>query len=145
MDCEVCGKDSRELFLISVEGTKLKVCRGCSTCGTFIAKVQEPIERMFAIASEEPETELVDDYTKLIRGARQKDGLTQEDLAKKINENLNVLKKVEKGELTPPEKLSRKLEKLFKIRLFQQVKREAVKGKKSDASLSLEDVAVMKK
>jgi ribosome-binding protein aMBF1 (putative translation factor) len=52
---------------------------------------------------------------------------------------------VEKGELAPTEKLSKKLEKLFRIRLFQPVKKERLEKKKVETSLSLEDVAIIKK
>ena len=145
MDCEICGRNSSDLYLISVEGTRLTVCSDCSSCGTFIAKIEEtPLERA-TMATEEPETDIVDNYAELIRGVRARASLTQEELAKKINESLNVIKKVEKGELVPTEKLSKKLEKLFKIRLFQPVKKETIEKKKAETSLSLEDVAKIKK
>jgi len=146
MDCEICGKASRELFLVSVEGTRLRVCVGCSGYGTFISRVEkEHYDVRPAITEEKPEIDLVDNYALLISEARQKANLTQEELAKKINENLNVLKKVEKGDLLPTEKLSKKLEKMLRIKLFQTVKHESVGTKKSESSLSLEDVAVIKK
>ena len=145
MDCEICGRNSSDLYLISVEGTKLAVCNDCSGCGTFIAKVEEASLEVTAITREEPEIDLVDNYAELIRGARAGASLTQEELAKKINESLNVIKKVEKGELAPTEKLSKKLEQLFKIRLFQRVKKETIEKKKTETSLSLEDVAIIKK
>jgi len=145
MDCEICGRNSSDLYLISVEGTRLTVCSDCSNCGTFIAKVEEAPLEVTTITREEPETDIVDNYAELIRGTRAKASLTQEELAKKISESLNVIKKVEKGELVPTEKLSKKLEKLFKIRLFQQVKKEAIEKKKAGTSLSLEDVAIIKK
>jgi len=145
MDCEICGRNSSDLYLISVEGTRLTVCRDCAGCGTFISKVEEAQLETTKVIEEEPEIDLVDNYAELIRGARAKSGLTQEELAKKINENFNVIKKVEKGELAPTEKLSKKLEKLFRMRLFQPVKKETIKKKKVETSLSLEDVAVIKK
>ncbi len=146
MDCEICGKASRELFLVSVEGTRLRVCQDCSGYGTFISRVEEEHYDIKPIVIEErPEIDLVDNYASLISEARQKANLTQEELAKKINENLNVLRKVEKGDLLPTEKLSKKLEKTFRIRLFQTVKHESIGTKKSESSLSLEDVAVIKK
>ena len=146
MDCEICGNASRELFIVSVEGTRLRVCQDCSGYGTFISRVEEEhYDIRPIIAQEKPEIDLVDNYALLISEARQKADLTQEELAKKINENLNVLRKVEKGDLLPTEKLSKKLEKMFRIRLFQTVKHESVGTKKTEASLSLEDIAVIKK
>ncbi len=146
MDCEICGKASRELFLVSVEGTRLRVCPDCSGYGTFISRVEEEhYDPRPIVVEEKPEIDLVDNYARLISDARKNANLTQEELAKKINESLNVIKKVEKGDLLPTERLSKKLEKTFRIRLFQIVKHESVGTKKSEASLSLEDVAVMKK
>jgi len=145
MDCEICGRNSSDLYLISVEGTRLMVCRDCAGCGTFISKVEERPLETTRITEEEPEIDLVDNYAELIKEARAKSSLTQEELAKKINENFNVIKKVEKGELAPTEKLSKKLEKLFRIRLFQPVKKERLEKKKVETSLSLEDVAIIKK
>ena len=146
MDCEICGKASRELFIVSIEGTKLRVCVDCSGYGTFISRVEEEhYDDKPIVVEERPEIDLIDNYATLIRESRQNANLTQEELAKKINENLNVLKKVEKGDLLPTERLSKKLEKTFRIKLFQTVKHESVGTKKSEASLSLEDVAVIKK
>ncbi len=145
MDCEICGRNSSDLYIILVEGTRLTVCRDCADCGTFISKVEEAPLETIRVTREEPEIDIIDNYAGLIRSARAKSGLTQEELAKKINENFNVIKKVEKGELVPTEKLSKKLETLFKIRLFQQVKKETIEKKKTETSLSLEDVAIMKK
>jgi len=145
MDCEICGKNSREMFLISVEGTRLTVCKECSNCGTFISKIEEaPVERQ-AVVEEEPEVDVVDNYAELIRECRTKAGLTQEELAKKINESLNVIKKIEKGTMVPSEKLAKKLDTLFRIRLFQPVKKQNIENKKMETSLSLEDIAVIKK
>lgn len=145
MDCEICGRDSDEMYLISVEGTRLTVCRGCSGCGTFISKAESAPLRAAAVITESPEIDLVDNCAGVIRAARQDAGMTQEELARKINESLNVIKKVEKGELQPTEKLSKKLEKHFRIRLFQAVKKETLEKKSTETSLSLEDVAIMKK
>jgi len=144
MDCEICGRNCDEIFLISVEGTKLNVCSGCSHCGSFISRVDETPVRERTIVREEPETDIIDNYSSIIAQNRQKMGLSQEELAKKINENLNFIRNIEKGKLIPTEKTAKKLEKLFKIRLFQQVKKEEIKSKKAETSLSLEDVAVMK-
>lgn len=145
MDCEICGKNVREMFLISVEGTRLTVCKDCSNCGTFISKVEEPPFESPRIIKEEPEIDIVENYAELIRESRTKMGLTQEELAKKINENLNVIKKVEKGTMIPTEKLSKKLDRLFKIKLFQPVKKQSIEKRETGTSLSLEDVAIIKK
>ena len=145
MDCEICGKDSSDLFLISVEGTRLTVCRGCSHCGTFISEVKEQTYDTVKVREEAPEIDFIENYAELIRENRTKAGLSQEELAKKLNESLNVIKKIEKGSMTPTEKLAVKFEKLFKIKLFQTVKKEDIKAGKTGLPFSLEDIATIKK
>ncbi|MEM1583228.1 MAG: helix-turn-helix domain-containing protein [Nitrososphaerota archaeon] len=61
------------------------------------------------------EFEYIEDFGKIIREAREKIGLTQEDLARQLNERITVIKKIESGEFKPPVDLARKIEKLLKI------------------------------
>jgi len=65
--------------------------------------------------------ELIEDFGDAVRKARLRLGLTQEDLAKQINEKLTTIKKIEAGEFKPPITLARKLEKFLKIRLLVPV------------------------
>ena len=65
--------------------------------------------------------DLVEDFGEIVRTARVKMGLTQEDLAKQLNEKLTVIKKIESGEFRPPLSLARKLERFLKVRLLEPV------------------------
>lgn len=51
-------------------------------------------------------------------------GLTQEDLAKQLNERVTVIKKIESGEFNPPMDLARKIEKLLKVRIIVPVEED---------------------
>jgi putative transcription factor len=148
-ECEICGRYTDELYTIEVEGAILQVCKQCSTKGKFIAKVrEEKPKKQVTIINEQPVEELIDDYDKVIKEERKKMGLTQEELAKKINEQLTTIKKIENGDLHPTEKQAKKFEKLFGIKLYQVIKKQSLEElKKPDKkeSLTLADVVKIKK
>jgi len=62
--------------------------------------------------------ELVEDFSFRVRQAREKLGLSQEDLGRKLNEKVSVLRKIESGKMTPDHRLAEKLEHALKIRLL---------------------------
>ena len=62
--------------------------------------------------------ELVEDYADIIRQAREKRGLSTEELGLKINEKESFLKKIEAGKTAPTELLISKLEHFLKIKLL---------------------------
>lgn len=68
--------------------------------------------------------ELVENYGELVREARIRMGLTQEDLASQVGEKATVIKKIEHGELRPSIELARKLEKILRIRLLVPAEEE---------------------
>ncbi len=83
--------------------------------------------------------ELVDDFGKLVRDARSKRGMTQKELAMKLNERVTVLAKVENAEMRPDDKLIKKLEKELAIKLKERVP-ETLAGKESKSgSMTLAD------
>ena len=58
------------------------------------------------------------EFPKVIRDARNKKGITHEQLGQKINEKVTLLKKIETGTIKPDDILSKKLERFLGIRLF---------------------------
>jgi len=66
----------------------------------------------------EPLLELRFDYNKMIKQAREKLGLSQEQLGHKINEKPSVIKLLESGKLKPDDLLARKIEHALKLRLL---------------------------
>ena len=75
--------------------------------------------------------ELIDDYSVRVRQARERLGLTHEDLGKKIGEKVSVLKKVETGKMVPDNVLARKLEHALQIKLLVPAEALEVKASKS--------------
>lgn len=69
----------------------------------------------------EENLDLVENFWEIVRTARIKMGLTQEDLAKQLNEKSTIIKKIESGEFKPPLTLARKLEKFLKVRLLEPI------------------------
>ena len=70
--------------------------------------------------------ELVEDFEVRIRRAREKMSLSHEDLGKEINEKISVLRKIERGKMTPDNKLAVKLEHSLKIELLVQTSRQKI-------------------
>ncbi len=58
------------------------------------------------------------EFPKVIRDARNKKGITHEQLGQKINEKVTLLKKVETGTIKPDDILSKKLERFLGIKLY---------------------------
>lgn len=134
MDCELCGRDRGGLYLIGLEGSKLSVCKNCTKHGKIleepaqlpqkfaglpVALKQKTNAQNFVKAAkgDEPD-ELLDNYGQIVRKAREKTGLSQEDFARKINETMNVIKKVEAGKMVPPDNLAKRIERFAGIKLF---------------------------
>jgi putative transcription factor len=68
--------------------------------------------------------EITEDYTLKIRQARERLGLTHEELAKKINEKTSVIGKLETGKIQPSNILATKLEHALKIKLLTPITEE---------------------
>ncbi len=78
------------------------------------------------VAKVEINQEVVEGYHAKIRQAREKLGLSHEELGKKINEKASVLSKLETGKMTPNNVLVAKLEHALKIKLLVPIKEEKV-------------------
>lgn len=64
------------------------------------------------------QTMLTPDFAGLIREARMKMGLSHEQLAMKMNEKVQILRKFETGALKPDELLAKKLERFLGVKLY---------------------------
>ena len=146
MRCEVCGrKIHTEPVRAEIEGAKLTVCVECSKYGRVITReefelarkqtasakpsgapvpVHVPIKKIEARV--EITQEVVEDYPNKIRQAREKLGLSHEDLGKKINEKASLLRKLETGKMAPNNMLVTKLEHVLKIKLLAPISQEKV-------------------
>jgi len=138
--CEVCGRKIHSSPIRAlIEGAKLTVCIECSKHGKIIheetALKQEPARKPFAPILAKKQTpkatvdttqEVVEGYDSKIRQAREKLGISHEELGKKISEKASVLRKIETGKMTPNNMLVTKLEHVLKIKLLVPVAEEKV-------------------
>jgi putative transcription factor len=154
MLCEMCSSKSAVLRA-DVEGAKLSVCEQCSRFGKVLSRVQAPITakakkqeaaKPAFVKSTESVQLIRSDYSKIIKQAREKLGLTQEDFAKRLTERESMLHKIESGHLKPDLALARKLEKALRISLVEQVEVEVGGGEKKNKGegLTLGDLIKIK-
>lgn len=147
MRCEVCGREimgppQRRV----IEGAKLTVCGKCAQFGSsewgtsrpapvkaapsgWVQTSPQPAPRKRVRNDVETveSLELIEDYGKEIRKARQKLGLSEKDLAKKMQEKESVVKNLEKQELTPDNRLISKIKKYLSLDIVERT--DADKGK----------------
>jgi putative transcription factor len=128
--CEICGheivgKPGRSL----VEGATLIVCQQCSSIGTRLpgfpdrprrstvapSHTHAPIERLPKAVEE---SDLIEEYSRVVKEGREKLGITQQDLAFKAKEKLTVIQKIEIGKMSPTIRLSKELEHILRVRLL---------------------------
>jgi putative transcription factor len=140
----VCGhKIFDKPYKVIIEGARLIVCSECSKLGKVIWQEDAPKQTeivkkrtfpspvQFQIRRTPPPQldttqEIVQNYDSLIRQAREKLGLSHEELGKRLNEKISVLRKIETGKMTPNNTLSTKLEHVLKIKLIVPAKEEKV-------------------
>lgn len=129
MACDMCGKEveNSKLFYAKVEGTMLRICDGCTKFGKIVKRVEEERvqvkqqARFIPKSEEEIEDMIVEDYAQLIKLAREKKGIKQEDFAKQINEKESLIHKIETGHMEPNIKLANKIEQFLGIHLVEEV------------------------
>ena len=167
MRCEVCGHkihDSPNRVII--EGAKLTVCHHCAKHGKATweepskpkpspiqhraTPIQGPIQIKKKVIQAKVDTsqEIIQNYAEEIRHAREKLGLSHEDLGKRLNEKASVLRKIETGKMEPNDMLASKLEHTLKINLLVQVAQEETPKllpKATSTELTLGDLIQIKK
>jgi putative transcription factor len=138
-ECEICGAAiAGKVLYISIGSSKLQVCRACSRHGAAVvddphatarwssgsvvseqAQLAKARQRLYERMDHELEEglEIAEDYGQRIKEARERAGLKQEDLAKRINEKHSLLRKIENEEILPTAEVRAKLERVLKISL----------------------------
>ena len=91
--------------------------------------------------------DLIEDYAKAIRTARQKKKLSQEELAQKVGERISTLQSIEAGRLKPTRKTIRGLERELDISLLEPIGTVPLKvtRDKGSAGPTLGDVVKVKR
>ncbi|ELY28013.1 HTH DNA-binding protein [Haloferax volcanii DS2] len=63
--------------------------------------------------------EIATDYDDRIRQARESRGLSQEELAQSLNEKASLIRKIERGDIMPPDSVRKKIERKLDISLVE--------------------------
>ncbi len=158
MECEICGTEIKgNPIRVTVEGTILDVCGKCAHYGkpqdkwTPVSRKMAPTERV--IVSHRPkrdafdklEDEILPDYARVIRKARESQGLTIEELASKMMEKATLIRKIEREELVPEDTVRKKLETTLNIKLTERVSSQDQRGGGFIRGTTLGDVAIIRK
>ncbi len=149
--CDICGRENAG-YVVSIEGAKMTTCRNCAGHGKILYQLQndtpQPIARQ-TISTPLQEEEIVEDYAKKIRSAREKLGLPVTVVAERVSERASYLEGVERGQMKLTLASAKKLEKELGIKLIEKVAdiggptpQEKI-GSKRDITLS--DFIVQKK
>ena len=144
MNCELCGKQ-RELVLALVENIEMKVCPDCSKFGKVLREIKEIEEEEKKFEEEEFVEGIVDDYSKIIKDKREKMGMKQEELAKKLNIKESIIHKIETGALEPSMETAKKLENFLRIKLITEYNVKYKKIGADDRAMTLGDLIGNKK
>ncbi|MCL7411819.1 MAG: multiprotein bridging factor aMBF1 [Methanosarcinaceae archaeon] len=158
MECEICGSEIHGGSVkVTIDGSELDVCGKCSQLGTVTNK-RTPVSRKVAPVARSMPTrrsttrkleamsdELVDDYETVIRDARRSHSWTQEQLAEKIKEKASLLKKIERGEITPEDSILKKLERTLDIKLTERTGESNWSGESLNKGTTLGDIVKIKR
>jgi putative transcription factor len=158
MQCEICGAEVPGTpNRIVIDGSTLDVCKSCSRFGKAedkwspVSRKIVPVERAFTVRKPQPRdhfkdlVEIIPEYGKVIRDAREKLGITPDELANAIKEKAALLKKIEREELAPDDQVRKKLERELNIKLTDQPTDEKVKYRGGAKGLTLGDIANIKR
>lgn len=138
MQCDMCGKEGN-LCKAIIEGVEMDVCSGCAKLGRKISQEYNIKERVVFSAPQRrtrrmlPREEIVrgvvEGYSNIVKRKREKFGLKQEELAKKIAEKVSVIHNIESGHLEPSIKIAEKLEKFLKVKLIEEINEQKYEKK----------------
>jgi len=136
MQCEICGAEIKgKAQYITIGSSELRVCKSCARHGTVVVvakargaevKVSEQPQlvrtkgksksRLYEQMDHDVEEgmEIEENYGRKIKEAREKAGIKQAELAKRINEKQSLLRKIESEEIIPGEEVKKKIERVLK-------------------------------
>ena len=144
LSCDICGATPVRAQIL-VEGAKLLACGRCMKTGKIIHRFHddEPDAVPEAYKPPEESEEIVEDYGKLIRSAREKAKLPIAVVAERIREKESYLQAIENERLAPTMDVAKKLEKELGIKLIETVQESAGASAAASAKFSEPTLADM--
>ncbi|MFC6976421.1 multiprotein bridging factor aMBF1 [Halomicroarcula sp. GCM10025709] len=146
VQCEMCGKEVSSPNRVKIEGAELDVCDECTDFGTEVkTEDSSSTSTKYSTSSSgssgsssssqssssssggssrrrdmfDEMDEVAQDYDQRIREARESSGMSQEDLARKLNEKASLIRKLERGDTLPTDEIQKKLERELGISLSE--------------------------
>ncbi|MFB6206276.1 MAG: multiprotein bridging factor aMBF1 [Haloglomus sp.] len=149
VQCEMCGTETGDPKTVKIEGAELEVCHDCADFGTEVrTESDSSTSTKYSTSSSSSSSssggstssssasgggssqgrrhdmfddmeEVAQDYDQRIRSARESRGLSQEDLAKQLNEKASLIRKLEHGDTLPSDDVQKKLERALDIDLTE--------------------------
>ncbi|NOZ80870.1 MAG: TIGR00270 family protein [DPANN group archaeon] len=163
MMCEMCGKDA-PLFQTEVEGIKLNLCKGCSRHGKVIKSIHIPSGNELKRKAKEREQKaqeppqftgpartrkslmIREDLAQRVKKAREKLGLKQEELARKLAVKESLIHNMESGKFRPNIAVARRFESFLRIKLVESVEEgQVMTGEGSKEDLTIGDLITIKR
>jgi putative transcription factor len=142
-ECEICG-ESGAYYYILLEGARLHACEICARHGKVLSSEIPVQEKKVKTETKSAKIELVADFGRRIKDARERMKIERKVLAEMANEKESFIERIENEKTIPSEALAYKLQKVLGIKLFEQVKYEQVGEKKKSKGLTLGDVVIIK-
>ncbi len=147
--CDMCGS-MKPLTPALIEGTTLQVCAPCAKHGKILPKPIQPSEQPAAQrarqrAEAEMDEIIVEDFSRLIKQAREHRGLQQKELAQAVKEKESVIQHIESGSLQLSLALARALEKFLHITLIQVYAPPEKLTSSRDGALTIGDLVNIRK
>jgi putative transcription factor len=127
--CELCGSVIHgKGITVNYEGSTITICSSCYSKIKSHAKIvenrkQTNIQLKQPKKTQNTETiwEIVDDYPKIIREARENHGMSTRELAQKLKVQENIVKRIESGKLKPTIQLAKDLERILSIKILVKI------------------------
>lgn len=140
MNCELCGFTDKKFFEVDIEGSRMVVCGECAKSGKIVREISEEPQ---TAAKPAVETSFIIDYEKILSAAAAEKHMTVREIADKLKESFSTLEKVFSGKILPSEELSKKLEKLLNVKLFESIIYKQ-KSKTKNTDLTIGDIVDIK-
>ena len=147
--CEICGKDT-DLNRYRIEGCEMSVCNNCSKFGEKLlgqssATSSFQKKTLQQEKGNESEQFIGKSAGNKIKNAREKKGLTQEQLAKAIAEKASVIQRIESGHMSPAISTAEKLERFLGIKIVEESEETEIKKQAPDKEKGFTIADLLKK
>ena len=142
-ECEVCGNPILRERKSRIDGAVFTVCDECVGLGDEMPSIR-PARKADGTSVLEQDYVLAADFGRRIRTARERAGLSQEELASKISEKASVIRHVEhNNELA--EGTMKKIGRFLGIKLYEKPEKATFSKAADLPKLTLGDVAELKR